>query len=57
MYFDCALSMMLITNIIPSRNSGDNFSLDHGFDCSAALGFGYISPKLHELLQLFLSFG
>ncbi|XP_024446017.1 endoribonuclease Dicer homolog 3 isoform X3 [Populus trichocarpa] len=36
---------------------GDNFSLDHGFDCSAALGFGYISPKLHELLQLFLSFG
>ncbi|KAJ6856646.1 hypothetical protein NC651_038337 [Populus alba x Populus x berolinensis] len=57
MYFDCALSMMLITDIIPSLNSGDNFSLDHGFDCSAALGFGYISPKLHELLQLFLSFG
>ncbi|KAJ6957432.1 endoribonuclease Dicer [Populus alba x Populus x berolinensis] len=49
--------MMLITDIIPSLNSGDNFSLDHGFDCSAALGFGYISPKLHELLQLFLSFG
>jgi len=57
MYFDCASSMMLITNIIPSLNSGDNFSLDHGFDCSAALGFGYISPKLNELLQLFLSFG
>ncbi|CAK7352744.1 unnamed protein product [Dovyalis caffra] len=36
---------------------GDNFLLDRGFDSSAALGFGYISPKLHELLQLFLSFG
>ncbi|XP_011002830.1 PREDICTED: endoribonuclease Dicer homolog 3-like isoform X2 [Populus euphratica] len=40
-----------------SLQHGDNFFLDHGLACSAALGFGYISPKLHELLQLFLSFG
>lgn len=40
-----------------SLPEGHNFLLGHGFDSSAAMGFGFISPKLQELLQLFLSFG
>ncbi|KAF2285070.1 hypothetical protein GH714_037736 [Hevea brasiliensis] len=35
----------------------DNFLLDLDFDFLKAVVFGYISPKLYELLQLFLSFG
>ncbi|KAL9442076.1 hypothetical protein AB3S75_020560 [Citrus x aurantiifolia] len=35
----------------------DKVFLDFGFDYSKAVDLGYISTKLHELLQLFLSFG
>ena len=37
--------------------SGDENFLDVGLDHTKAAHFGYISPKLHELLQIFLSFG
>ncbi|KAK8543151.1 hypothetical protein V6N13_136315 [Hibiscus sabdariffa] len=37
-------------------SGGENF-LNSEFDCLKAVDFGYISPKLHELLQLFQSFG
>ncbi|XP_044463559.1 endoribonuclease Dicer homolog 3-like [Mangifera indica] len=36
---------------------GEKNFLDFGFDYTKAVDLGYISPKLHELLQLFLSFG
>ncbi|GMJ15749.1 dicer-like 3, DICER-LIKE 3 [Hibiscus trionum] len=36
---------------------GDENFLNSEFDCLKAVDFGYISPKLHELLQLFQSFG
>ncbi|XP_050220026.1 endoribonuclease Dicer homolog 3 isoform X2 [Mercurialis annua] len=36
---------------------GDNYFLDLGFDYLKAVDLGYISPKLYELLQVFLSFG
>ncbi|KAH9804981.1 Endoribonuclease Dicer [Citrus sinensis] len=35
----------------------DKVFLDFGFEYSKAVDLGYISTKLHELLQLFLSFG
>ncbi|XP_065848463.1 endoribonuclease Dicer homolog 3 [Euphorbia lathyris] len=37
-------------------HGADNF-LDHQFDFIKAINMGQISPKLYELLQLFLSFG
>ncbi|KAL9442075.1 hypothetical protein AB3S75_020560 [Citrus x aurantiifolia] len=37
--------------------AADKVFLDFGFDYSKAVDLGYISTKLHELLQLFLSFG
>ncbi|CAN0863618.1 Endoribonuclease Dicer homolog 3a [Linum grandiflorum] len=37
--------------------SGDAYMLDSGFDYFKAVDSGYMSPKLYELLQLFLSFG
>ncbi|PPD95421.1 hypothetical protein GOBAR_DD07557 [Gossypium barbadense] len=36
---------------------GDKNFLNSGFDYLKAVDLGYISPKLHELLQLFQSFG
>ncbi|XVE70817.1 hypothetical protein DITRI_Ditri10aG0101000 [Diplodiscus trichospermus] len=36
---------------------GDENFLNSEFDYSKAVDLGYITPKLHELLQLFLSFG
>ncbi|KAL5786463.1 hypothetical protein ACOSQ2_008855 [Xanthoceras sorbifolium] len=36
---------------------GDRSLLDCGFDYSKAVDSDYISPKLHELLQLFVSLG
>ncbi|XVF48783.1 hypothetical protein PTKIN_Ptkin03bG0216400 [Pterospermum kingtungense] len=36
---------------------GDENFLNSGFDYLKAVDLGYISPKLHELLQLFQSFG
>ncbi|OAY54204.1 endoribonuclease Dicer homolog 3 isoform X4 [Manihot esculenta] len=36
---------------------GDHFLLDLEFDFLKAVDLGYLSPKLYELLQLFLSFG
>ncbi|XP_022754727.1 endoribonuclease Dicer homolog 3 isoform X2 [Durio zibethinus] len=36
---------------------GDEKFLNSGFDHLKAVDLGYISPKLHELLQLFQSFG
>ncbi|KAM4077934.1 hypothetical protein ACJW30_12G177800 [Castanea mollissima] len=41
---------------VSSRICDENF-LDVGLDHNKAVHFGYISPKLHELLQIFLSFG
>ncbi|GMI97873.1 dicer-like 3, DICER-LIKE 3 [Hibiscus trionum] len=36
---------------------GDKSFLNSGFDYVKAVDLGYISPKMHELLQLFQSFG
>ncbi|XWS70161.1 hypothetical protein CRYUN_Cryun03dG0025400 [Craigia yunnanensis] len=36
---------------------GDENFLNSGFDYLKAVDLGYLSPKLHELLQLFQSFG
>ncbi|XP_007012461.2 PREDICTED: endoribonuclease Dicer homolog 3 [Theobroma cacao] len=36
---------------------GDENFLNSGFDYFKAVNLGYISPKLHELLQVFQSFG
>ncbi|CAN1351385.1 Endoribonuclease Dicer homolog 3a [Linum perenne] len=36
---------------------GDAYVLDSGFDYFKAVDSGYMTPKLYELLQLFLSFG
>ncbi|XP_015572953.2 endoribonuclease Dicer homolog 3 [Ricinus communis] len=36
---------------------GDSYLLDLGFDYLKAVRLSYISPKLYELLQVFLSFG
>ncbi|KAL4597279.1 hypothetical protein ACB092_12G222500 [Castanea dentata] len=44
----------IIGELFPLGN--ENF-LDVGLDHTKAVHFGYISPKLHELLQIFLSFG
>jgi endoribonuclease Dicer len=36
---------------------GDENLLDSGPDYLKAVDLGYVSPKLHELLQVFQSFG
>ncbi|WCJ29281.1 dicer-like 3 [Euphorbia peplus] len=43
--------------IAESLPHGANHFLDHEFDYLQAINNGQISPKLYELLQLFLSFG
>ncbi|KAF8036139.1 hypothetical protein BT93_C1979 [Corymbia citriodora subsp. variegata] len=35
---------------------GDEFTLEAGANCQTALEMGYVTPKLYELLQIFLSF-
>lgn len=37
--------------------SGDEFTVEGGANCRTALEMGYVTPKLYELLQIFLSFG
>ncbi|XP_030538472.1 endoribonuclease Dicer homolog 3-like isoform X2 [Rhodamnia argentea] len=40
-----------------SLSLGDEFTLEAGENCQTALEMGYITSKLYELLQIFLSFG
>ncbi|KDP34010.1 hypothetical protein JCGZ_07581 [Jatropha curcas] len=47
----------ILTVISESLPYGDGSFSNLGFDYLQALGLGYISTKLYELLQVFLSFG
>mgnify|MGYP006992884257 CR=1 FL=1 len=49
--------IFLIGNIFFLSLSGDENLLDLGSGYLKAVDLGYLSPKLHELLQLFQSFG
>ncbi|KAI6679821.1 hypothetical protein NL676_033702, partial [Syzygium grande] len=40
-----------------SLSLGDEFTLEAGANWQSALEMGYVTPKLYELLQIFLSFG
>lgn len=40
-----------------SLSLGDEFTVEGGANCQRALEMGYVTPKLYELLQIFLSFG
>ncbi|XP_056166664.1 endoribonuclease Dicer homolog 3 isoform X3 [Syzygium oleosum] len=40
-----------------SLSLGDEFTLEAGANWQTALEMGYVTPKLYELLQIFLSFG
>ncbi|XVE97781.1 hypothetical protein REPUB_Repub03eG0048300 [Reevesia pubescens] len=54
----CRIFLEEVLRIIgESLPLGDENFLNSGFDYLKAVDLGYISPKLHELLQLFQSFG
>ncbi|GAV80701.1 Helicase_C domain-containing protein/Ribonuclease_3 domain-containing protein/PAZ domain-containing protein/dsRNA_bind domain-containing protein/ResIII domain-containing protein [Cephalotus follicularis] len=53
----CKLFLEEVLSIIQeSLPVGDEIFLHCGFDYLEAVELGYISPKLHELIQIFLSF-